>query len=1575
MANLEYYAKHNMVTYLEKTDGNTEFHEMVDFLTRSFIHCALTISPDVCTSFIKQFWNFATSKTLNNGTGGLRKDKTMEHTPNDSPLSGRQSFRGDGGELTLQDLLVTCTKLSKQGRKKAKTRLNIEEGDFNKLDDLVDEGVDYDVNDGRSTDKIEVLNAEAEGVSAAGETLSAATLAVSTANVQESSISTAGIVSTAGPSNTYVACPSNQEDVQDLFDDETRITDILVNIANARPRPVLITDPEQEQRRATPIVQPTIDPKDKGKGKMVEPEPTKELKNKDFDVAQIARDEEVARQLEAQLKQIQAKMDASEELAARPQMKEREMYTVEERSRLLAEYFENKKKQLAAERSATIRNMPPTKTQLRSLMMTYLKNMDMFTHSQLNKRSFKYIQALYLKEQALIADFVPIGSEEDERRIRDMNMKAKGESNYKCGDSTKKRKAGSRMKRMSKRQKTDADLEEEDQLKIFLNIIPDEEGEVDYAVLDKSSQLTMFHNKELAILEQTATGKEISNPLMADSLPKTIWLSIHHVIAMKNWLFRGKRQPIKKHQIRLWLFKEDYEVPLKLVLELLEKEKIKSVIYTDYKSLQHIFDQKELNMHQKRWIKLFSDYDCEICYHPGKANVMANALSRKERVKPKRVQAMSITIQCSIMDKLLAAQYEASKEENALTKMLCGLDQQMEKKEEEAEIGESSLIGPELVQETTDKVVLIKENLKAARDHQKSYVDNRHKQLEYEVGDRVLLKVSPWKGVICFGTKGKLALRYVGPFEILERIGPVAYWLRLLEELSSVHDTFHVSNLKKYLANANLHVPLDEIKIDKTLRFVEEPVEIMDLESIKFRDEISLRKEDCDARDLNSCELLGYSLFGMSSVVDWDRMKSFGKSETTLLEMKAVDMGAIIKDFLDSWYHLDIRAQGNSKKPLRFSDGIGKMSPELAFEVTNKLQLTDVQPCANQIRYAGCKGVVVWWPDKKWDSVKLSLRPSMNKFESEYTLKMVTNLDQMLVDTDVAFDVITSSSAESGNTASIMLVAGFKPQIEPHLRGMLNSIQAAQLKDLYEKAWIFVHDGRQAAFCCKTRCILLGGLLRFASRLATFCFKTSCVLLKDSLRFALKLVAFCFKTHCVLLQSSLRFASKLHCVLSTFEDLICDLVEGISGKIFLRLVWGCDRLVSRAKVIENQVIAILVISVSLDSSEDNVGTLAGRVILFGTIPTTIPDTTPVITPPTTQTDITVILTKTTIIVPTIPPSPDYTPASPDYSPASKIESDPSEDPSLDHIPPLPAVLLLLSSDDDTTNSDTPDTPPSPTHGTPFTEITASTQRSPQLAVRHYVDHSSSGSFSPDNSARDSSPDSSLEASPDFHSDASSDSSSRHSLSDHSSLDLPSTSTGPSRKRRRSPVTSVPVLPLVSGALSHVRADLIPSPKRVKDSGYLVDVEVGPRETKIERVTHHAMPKNIPEPAQEGAVEVIEGVQREQGHRIVGVESAVTDLTERVAELERDNRRLRGTVSVESHRVDRLQRGMRMPNIRSKASMTHEEVEELVARRVAEETGALKSARNLETLNENGDEQEGENGGNGNGGIEKMRIMT
>ncbi|GJW43725.1 putative reverse transcriptase domain-containing protein, partial [Tanacetum coccineum] len=348
----------------------------------------------------------------------------------------------------------------------------------------------------------------------------------------------------------------------------------------------------------------------------------------------------------------------------------------------------------------------------------------------------------------------------------------------------------------------------------------------------------------------------------------------------------------------------------------------KSVIYTDHKSLQHIFGQNELNMHQRRWIELFSDYECEIRYHLGKANVVADALSRKEKVKPRRVRAMAMTIQSRvllvggvrmiIMDEAHKTRYSVHlgadkmyhdvrdmywwpgmKRDIATYVSKCltcakvkvehqrpsGLLQQPEIPEwkwdkitidfitklHRSKSGHDSIwvivdrltksanflatredcsmkklarlyidekaLGTRLDMSTayhpqTDGQTEISynnsyyssircapfkalygrkyrspEKLKAARDRQKSYANNRRKPLEFEVGDQVLLKVSPWKGVIHFGKKDKLALRYVRPFEILERIDPLAYRLRLPEELSSVHDTFHVLNLKKCLAN------------------------------------------------------------------------------------------------------------------------------------------------------------------------------------------------------------------------------------------------------------------------------------------------------------------------------------------------------------------------------------------------------------------------------------------------------------------------------------------------------------------------------------------------------------------------------------------------------------------------------------------------------------------------------------------------------------------------------------------------------------------------------------------------------
>ncbi|GJY08204.1 putative reverse transcriptase domain-containing protein [Tanacetum coccineum] len=345
----------------------------------------------------------------------------------------------------------------------------------------------------------------------------------------------------------------------------------------------------------------------------------------------------------------------------------------------------------------------------------------------------------------------------------------------------------------------------------------------------------------------------------------------------------------------------------------------KCTIFTDHKSLQHILNQKELNIRQRYWLELLSDYDCDICYHTGKANIVADVLSPKiEALKPENLENEDVggMIRKDIPKEKLESRADGTLCLNGRSWLPCyendpldklerlylnrivarhrkpvsiiydrdgrftsnfwrsfqkalGTDLSMSTKYHPetdgqsertiqtledmlpsikaapfealygrkcrssvcwAEVREAQLTGLEMIQETTEKIVLIKQRIQAAQDRQKSYADLKRKPMEFEVGDRVMLKVPPWKGVERFGKRGKLNQRYVRPFKVLAKVRKVAYRVELPQELSRVHLTFHVSNLMKCYADEPLVLPLEGIHVDDKLQFMEEPVEIIEQE-------------------------------------------------------------------------------------------------------------------------------------------------------------------------------------------------------------------------------------------------------------------------------------------------------------------------------------------------------------------------------------------------------------------------------------------------------------------------------------------------------------------------------------------------------------------------------------------------------------------------------------------------------------------------------------------------------------------------------------------------------------------------
>ncbi|GJV86641.1 hypothetical protein Tco_1530579 [Tanacetum coccineum] len=467
MVDLEFVDQHNMVACLEKTTGNLEFHEIVDFLTLSLIHHALTVIPTIYISYIKQFWNTASSQTVNDEKqihatvdskavvvteASIRSSLLLNDVDGSACLTNEAIFqnlalmgyeggptfdRVEGG-MTLEELSILCTNLSNrvlaleaskdaQAAKIIKLKIRIK-----KLKKKSHPVISHHRAWLRSVSRLSMKRKLGRKES----------------------------VSKQGRKNTKPEPEPTLDAFDDLDTDELSTARPDVDAARqedsaVEPRtPPTTTNVEDSSRHARSILtlKPllTIDPKDKGKSVLEEPEPAKKMTRSDFDAAQIARDAEIARQLQVDLQaevererqreeeaskaaiaemydEVQAGIDADALFAAKLQQEEREEYTIEERAKFLAETIVAQRKFRAAQRSAEIRSRPPTKSQLRNLMMTYLKNMGGYKHSQLKAKSFEEIKGMYERQKKSVQDFVPIGSAKEEELIKKMNEKATGE--------------------------------------------------------------------------------------------------------------------------------------------------------------------------------------------------------------------------------------------------------------------------------------------------------------------------------------------------------------------------------------------------------------------------------------------------------------------------------------------------------------------------------------------------------------------------------------------------------------------------------------------------------------------------------------------------------------------------------------------------------------------------------------------------------------------------------------------------------------------------------------------------------------------------------------------------------------------------------------------------------------------------------------------------------------------------------------------------------------------------------------------------------------------------------------------
>ncbi|GJT11352.1 putative reverse transcriptase domain-containing protein [Tanacetum coccineum] len=564
----------------------------------------------------------------------------------------------------------------------------------------------------------------------------------------------------------------------------------------------------------------------------------------------------------------------------------------------------------------------------------------------------------------------------------------------------------------------------------------------------------------------------------------------------------------------------------------------KCVVFTDHKSLQHILDQKELNMRQRRWLEFLSDYDCEIQYHPGNTNVVANALSRKER-KPRADGTLSLNNRSWIplYDDLRALiMHESHK----------------------------------------SKYSIYPRSDKMYQDLKKLYW---WPNIKAEIATYVI------KCLTC--AKVKIATGQDTIWAISDHLTKSAHFLPMREDVTLEKLTRRY--LKEVVSRHGV------------------PVSIISDRDGKFT--------------LHFWKSLNKALGTRLDISTTYHPETDGQTARTIQTLEDMLRACV----------------------LNFRKGWDRHLPLVEFLYNNSYH-TSIKAAPFEALYGRkCQSPICW--------------------------------------VEVGDSQLTGPEIIHETTEKIV-------QIKSH-------IQAA-------------HD-RQKIYADVRRKSLefqLGDKVIVVSRVHSMFHVSNLKKCLVDEPFAIPL-------------DEIQVDDKLHFIKEPIDIMDREVRRLKQSRIpIVKVRWNSMRGPEFTWEHEDQIQKKYPHLFS--NSAHLADATSSWLFLFGTIPTTIPDTTPVITLLITQTNTKVIHTEIPIIAPTIPPSPDYTPASPDYSPASETESDPSEDPSSDHIPSLPATSLFLSSTNDITDSDTPDTPPSPTHGTPFTKITSSTQRSPVIPRRRVM---------------------------------------------------------------------------------------------------------------------------------------------------------------------------------------------------------------------------------------------------------------